>query len=93
MCGDGPVDALFKAIEAITGIKPKLRDYQLRSVTTGEDAQGEAIVETEYEGQSFRGRSVSTDIVEASARAFLQVVNRILRERPETRHAPTAVAH
>ena len=75
--GDGPVDAVFKAIEQITGIEPTLRDYRLRSVTVGEDAQGEAHVEVEYEGRSLTGRSVSTDVIEASALAFLQVINRI----------------
>jgi 2-isopropylmalate synthase len=77
MIGDGPVDAVFKAIEQITGIEPTLRDYRLRSVTVGEDAQGEAHVEAEYNGRSMSGRAVSTDIIEASALAFLQVINRI----------------
>jgi 2-isopropylmalate synthase len=75
--GDGPVDAVFQAIERITGIEVKLRDYHVRSVTVGEDAQGEAIVEAEYEGKTIRGRGVSTDIIEASALAFLQVINRV----------------
>src|SRR5262249_38695436 len=75
--GDGPVDAVFKAIERATGIEVKLRDYRLRSVTVGEDAQGEAQVEAEYKGKVINGRAVSTDIIEASALAFLQVINRI----------------
>ena len=49
--GDGPVDAVFKAIERITGIEVTLRDYRVRSVTVGEDAQGEAHVEAEYNGR------------------------------------------
>jgi 2-isopropylmalate synthase len=77
MIGDGPVDAVFKAIEEITGIAPKLHDYRLRSVTVGEDAQGEAHVEVEHNGRALTGRAVSTDIIEASALAFLQVINRI----------------
>ena len=77
MIGDGPVDAVFKAIEQITGIEPRLRDYRIRSVTVGEDAQGEAHVEVEHEGRSMTGRAVSTDVIEASALAFLQVINRI----------------
>ena len=82
--GDGPVDAVFKAIERITGIDVTLRDYRVRSVTVGEDAQGEAQVEAEYNGKSIRGRGVSTDIIEASALAFLQVINRIaLRRRAQ----------
>lgn len=75
--GDGPVDAVFKAIERITGIEVKLKDYAVRSVTVGEDAQGEAQIEAEYNGRTVRGRAVSTDIIEASALAFLQVINRI----------------
>ena len=75
--GDGPVDAVFKAIEHITGIEVTLRDYRVRSVTVGEDAQGEAHVEAEYNGKTITARAVSTDIIEASALAFLQVINRI----------------
>ncbi len=75
--GDGPVDAAFKAIEAATGIEVALRKFELRSVSEGEDAQGEAIVYVEYNQRSYRGSSVSTDIVDSSARAFLEVVNRI----------------
>jgi 2-isopropylmalate synthase len=80
--GDGPVDAVFKAIERITGLEVKLKDYSVRSVTVGEDAQGEAQVEAEHDGRTVRGRAVSTDIIEASALAFLQVINRIsLRQK------------
>jgi 2-isopropylmalate synthase len=77
-CGDGPVDAVFKTIERIVGVTLKLRDYQVRSVSVGEDAQGEAHIEAEYEGRVLKGRGVSTDIIEASAQAYLQVVNRIV---------------
>jgi 2-isopropylmalate synthase len=77
-CGDGPVDAVFKTIERITGVTLKLRDYQVRSVSVGEDAQGEAHIEADHGGKMMRGRGVSTDIIEASANAFLQVVNRII---------------
>ncbi len=84
--GDGPVDAVFKAIEQITGIEVQLRDYRVRSVTVGEDAQGEAHIEAEYNGRVINGRGVSTDIIEASALAFLQVINRIaLRMAAEQR--------
>ncbi len=75
--GDGPVDAVFKAIERITGIEVELRNYSVRSVTVGEDAQGEAHVEVAYKGKVFTGRAVSTDVIEASALALLQVINRI----------------
>jgi 2-isopropylmalate synthase len=76
--GDGPIDAVFKTIERITGIDVQLRDFVVKSVTVGEDAQGEAQVEAEHHGRTLRGRAVSTDIIEASALAFLQVINRAL---------------
>jgi 2-isopropylmalate synthase len=80
--GDGPVDAVFKAIERVTGVDVRLRDYRIRSVTVGEDAQGEAHVEAEYRGHTITGRAVSTDIIEASALAFVQVINRIVSRTP-----------
>ncbi len=75
--GDGPVDAAFKAIEAATGITVALRKFEVRGVTEGEDAQGEAVVYVEYNQRSYRGSSVSTNIVESSTKAFLEVINRI----------------
>jgi 2-isopropylmalate synthase len=78
------VDAVFKAIEKITGIEAKLRDYRIQSVTVGEDAQGEVSLEVEHATGVYRGRALSTDVIEGSARAFLDVVNRIaLRIKPE----------
>jgi 2-isopropylmalate synthase len=83
--GDGPVDAVFTAIERITGVDVVLRDYQVRSVTVGEDAQGEAHVEAEHNGKIYRGRGVSTDVIEASALAFVQVINRIVLRQTNER--------
>ncbi len=77
--GDGPIEASFKAVERATGIAMELRNFEVRSVTMGEDAQGEVTVTVEYNGQSFRGLGVSTDIVEAGALAYLDVINRICR--------------
>ena len=74
--GDGPVDAVYQAIGRITGIKPRLTDYALRALTSGTDAQGEVTIEVEHEGRRFRTRGVSTDIVQASAHAYLAAVNR-----------------
>jgi 2-isopropylmalate synthase len=90
-CGDGPVDAVFKTIERITGVTVQLRDYQVRSVSIGEDAQGEARVEVEHHGRVQRGQAVSTDIIEASANAFLQAINR-LGMRRQTRLNPQTEA-
>jgi 2-isopropylmalate synthase len=88
-CGDGPVDAVFKTIERITDTAVQLRDYQVRSVSVGGDAQGEVRVEVEHEGHLQRGQAVSTDIIEASVQAFLQAINRLctrrqLRMNPQT---------
>jgi 2-isopropylmalate synthase len=77
--GDGPVDAVFKALTAATGIEPKLLQYRVRSVTDGEDAQGEVSIDAESEGRRYHGRAVHTDIIQASAEAFLDVVNRLER--------------
>ncbi len=76
-CGDGPIDAVFLAIEQITGTTVVCRDFTVHSVTLGQDAQGAAMVQVEYDGRMFRGRAVSTDSVEASAKAFLSAINRI----------------
>lgn len=75
--GDGPIDAIFKAIERITGINVDVRDYHVRSVTVGQDALGEAYVEAVFGGKKYRGRAASTDIIEASAHAFVQIINQI----------------
>ena len=75
--GDGPVDAAFKAIEAATGIRVVLRKFEVKAVSEGEDAQGEARVYVEYNHRTYRGASVSTNIVESGVRAFLEVINRI----------------
>ncbi|MSQ95601.1 MAG: 2-isopropylmalate synthase [Gemmataceae bacterium] len=80
--GDGPIDAVFKTIEKITNVYVKLRQFSIVSVTEDEDAQGEAQIEAEFNGRILRGRAVSTDIIEASALAYLQVINRaLLREQ------------
>jgi 2-isopropylmalate synthase len=77
-CGDGPIDAVFLAIEQVTGYTVVCRDFTVHSVTLGKDAQGEAMVQVEHEGRVYRGRGVSTDSVEASAKAFLNAINRIV---------------
>ncbi len=75
--GDGPLDALFRTIEEITGTSVVVRDFRVHSVTRGKDAQGESTIEVEHEGRVFRGRGVSTDTVEAATLAFLNAVNRV----------------
>jgi len=75
--GDGPIDAMFAVIQRITHISAQLVNYEVRSVTGGKDAQGEAVVELVHSGRKVRGRGVSTDILEASAKAYLAAINRI----------------
>ncbi|MFH1379077.1 MAG: 2-isopropylmalate synthase [bacterium] len=77
-CGDGPVDAAYKAMDKIIGLHLKLQDYSLRAVSKGKDAQGEVNVRVEYNKKMVSGRGYSTDIIEASAKAYLNAVNRIL---------------
>src|SRR5437868_15287477 len=74
--GDGPLDAVFRAIEEITGISVVVRDFRVHSVTRGKDAQGEATLEVERDGRVYRGRGVSTDTVEAATLAFVNAINR-----------------
>ena len=74
---EGPVDAVVKAIDAATGTHVELRKFEVHSVSVGEDAQGEALLTVEHGGRSYRGSGVSTNIIEAAARAYLEVINRI----------------
>ncbi len=76
--GDGPVDAVFNAIERALGIKPVVESYSVRSVTSGRQAMGEAIVRIRENEISFHGRGTSTDIIEASAKAYLQALNHFI---------------
>lgn len=77
-CGDGPVDAIFKAVEKAVGFEVGLKDYQLKAVTAGEDALGEATVWVERDGRVFSGRGLSTDVIEASAKAYINAINKML---------------
>jgi 2-isopropylmalate synthase len=77
--GDGPVDACYRAIDKITGMKGKLLDYQLRSVTSGKDALGEVAVRVSSDGKVTGGRGSSTDIIEASIKAYLNAMNKLVK--------------
>jgi 2-isopropylmalate synthase len=76
--GDGPVDAVFNAIDRATGFKGKLENYNLKALTQGRDAQGEVTVTVSTNGDEAHGRGVSTDVIEASAKAYLNGVNKLL---------------
>ena len=78
--GDGPVDAVFRTLERITGIDARLEDYEVRSVSKGKDAQGEVLVEIVVTGRHYHGKGVSTDIIEASARSYLKALNKVVAD-------------
>ena len=86
--GDGPIAALTNAIDRITGVPGKLLDFQVHSVTEGSEAQGEVDVKVEIGGQVIHGRGYSTDIVEASAKAYLNAVCRAAVLRKEEQIKP-----
>jgi 2-isopropylmalate synthase len=77
-CGDGPVDAAYEAIREATGLAPKLESYSIRAVTGGKEALGEATVLISEDGRTFVGRGISTDIIEASAKAYIDAINRMV---------------
>ncbi|HZR14406.1 MAG TPA: 2-isopropylmalate synthase [Acidimicrobiia bacterium] len=79
--GNGMIDAAIEAIAAATGVRGTLLDFNVSSVTGGGDALGDVVVQLEVDGMKVSGRGVSTDVVEASARAYLNAVNRIVRMR------------
>jgi len=75
--GDGPVDAAFNAIEKMTGIRATLKSFSVTAVTEGKDAQGRADIVVEAGGKRYRGRGLSTDIVEASILSYVDAINKI----------------
>jgi 2-isopropylmalate synthase len=85
MAGSGPVDAAFKAIEAIVGSDTELQLYSVNNITSGTDSQGEVNVRLEKGGRIVSGQGADTDIVIASAKAYINALNKIL--------VPTERAH
>lgn len=81
--GDGPVDAVYKALERATALEVELLDYQLQATTGGTDSLGEVMVRISYKGKNYLGRGLHNDVVRASAEAYLQALNRILTEGSE----------
>jgi 2-isopropylmalate synthase len=75
--GDGPVDAIFSAIQRLTGVHVNLTDFRIRAISKGKEALGEVQIELEHSGRKIRGRGLSTDILEASALAYLAAINRM----------------
>jgi 2-isopropylmalate synthase len=79
--GDGPVDAAYEAIRKATGFAPTLESYSIRAVTSGKEALGEATVRIKQNGRTCIGRGVSTDIIEASAKAYVDAINRMVTRK------------
>ncbi len=90
--GDGPVDALFAALSAATGVQLALDSYHVHSVGIGADARGEANLSVRYDGTEYEGTGTSKDIIEASALAWLDVANRLLRQRSNIANEDFATA-
>ena len=80
--GDGPIDAMFAAINGIVALAPALVDYTVRAVAGGTEAVGEAIVRIRLDHDLSVGRASSTDVLEASARAYVAAINKLVAGRP-----------
>lgn len=79
--GDGPIDAVFRALERIMEITARLEDFDVKSVSEGKDALGEVRVAINVLGRNYTGKAVSTDIIEAAAEAYLQALNKADADR------------
>ncbi|MBD3183854.1 2-isopropylmalate synthase [Candidatus Poribacteria bacterium] len=76
--GDGPVDAAYRAIDKITGVKVELMDYNINAVTKGKDAMGEALIRIKDGDRIIIGHGASTDVIESSAKAYVNAINKML---------------
>lgn len=76
--GTGPVDAVYRAMNRITGLTPTLSEFSVNSVTEGIDAQGDVTIRIEQDGRVYTGRAADTDIIVASAKAYMSALNRML---------------
>ena len=88
--GDGSVEAVFHALNAATGIAPQLEVYRVQAVTKGAEALGEVSVNARYGEMTVSGSGVASDVVEASARAWLRVINHIVGGQTKERQTVTA---
>jgi 2-isopropylmalate synthase len=79
--GTGPVDAVYKAINRIVGVPNVLTEFTVKSVTEGIDAIGEVLIRIESEGVTYTGRGADTDIIVASAKAYMNALNRLLASK------------
>jgi 2-isopropylmalate synthase len=79
--GSGSVEAIYNTIESMLPSPSKLLDYKINSVGGGRDALAEVYVRLEYDGENTSGRGTAQDVLEASARAYLNAVNRLLQQK------------
>ena len=79
--GDGPVDAGCKAVDRITDIYGHMLDYKLNSIGSGKDALGEVLSRIEIGGKIYNGRGLSTDIIEASVKSYINAINKYYYEK------------
>ncbi len=86
-CGDGPIDAVYRAINRATKVPVHLLDYALQAVTGGADALGDATVRVKDNGHIHIGRGTSTDVIEASALAYVHAINKIVNSREKYQSA------
>jgi 2-isopropylmalate synthase len=82
--GDGPVDAICRAIRAVTNTSATLGQYEIRAVTSGTEAMGEVTMQVEDAGRRVLGRGASTDVIEASAKAYIDALNQLAGMSPKT---------
>ena len=78
--GDGPIDAAFLALEQIVGTHYELDDFQIQAVTEGREAMGSTLVKLRANGRLYSGQGVSTDVIGASIRAWVDALNKIAYE-------------
>jgi 2-isopropylmalate synthase len=90
--GNGPVDALLKAIDAAAGTRTELEYYHVEAVTPGEDAQGQVHIRIRVDDKLYTGHGLATDIVEASARAYIAALSRLELDQPSTVLAGSSVS-
>ncbi len=81
--GDGPIDAAFRAIESIIGVRYELDGFQISAVTEGKEAMGSALVRLRYDGKLYSGNGISTDIIGASIKAYIGAINKIAYEEAQ----------
>ena len=92
--GDGPVEASYNAIDRITGVPGKLLSYQIRAVTHGREALGEVTVKVKFNSITVLGRGSSTDIIEASVKAYINAVNKyVYKKEREGKMADSSIAN